>query len=56
MLIKFKKWISKEPVDVRHMLSFDGEGKRHAFLIDVPKTVYCDALGIEVEDGYMDPQ
>ena len=56
MMIKFKKWISKEPVKVDHYLSFDGDGKRHAFLIDVPKTIYCENMGVQFEEGYMDPQ
>ena len=56
MMVKFKDWIAKEPIKVEHELSFQGNGIRHAFLIDVNKKDYCEALGLEEQEGYMDPQ
>lgn len=39
-VIHWKKWLKREPTKYTHMLSFDGEGKRNAFLVDVVKDEY----------------
>jgi transcription initiation factor IIF auxiliary subunit len=37
IIIHWKKWVKRDPTKYTHMLSFDGEGKRNAFLIDIQK-------------------
>ena len=37
IIIHWKKWMKREPTKYTHMLSFDGDGKRNAFLVDVNK-------------------
>ena len=44
IIINWKKWMNREPVKYTHMLSFDGDGKRNAFLVDVPKEDYQKAF------------
>ena len=43
IIIHWKKWMNKEPTQYTHMLSFDGDGKRNAFLVDVNKNDLDDA-------------
>ena len=40
IIIFWKKWMEKEPTTYNHMLSFEANGKRSAFLIDVNKIDY----------------
>uniref|UniRef100_A0A7S3NSW9 YEATS domain-containing protein n=1 Tax=Euplotes crassus TaxID=5936 RepID=A0A7S3NSW9_EUPCR len=42
--ITWRHWMKKEPTKYTHMLSFDGDGKRNAFIVDVPKDMYDNAM------------
>ena len=40
IIIHWKKWMGRPKTQYAHMLSFDGDGKRNAFLVDVNKELY----------------
>ena len=44
IIITWRHWMKKAPTKYTHMLSFDGDGERHAFIVDVNKEMYEKAI------------
>mmetsp|Transcript_9508 Transcript_9508/g.8373 ORF Transcript_9508/g.8373 Transcript_9508/m.8373 type:complete len:201 (+) Transcript_9508:107-709(+) len=42
--ITWRQWMKKEPTKYTHMLNFEGDGQRHAFIVDVKKEMYEKAI------------
>ena len=40
IVVHWKKWMNKKPTTLPHMLSFDEDGEKNTFLIDVNKQDY----------------